>query len=216
MRVCEVETSYGNRIGNSKLNTFSDGWRHFRQIVLLAPYMLLITPGIILLTFGALFQMFEFLDPAGLVIGPLHWRPIFLGGIALVVGTQFTVVGLVARDRSFKSDVLTGVRTNQERLKWLRYILPIGTLSTLIGGSIDIFLLVRPLFRSSALVLQEPLASLASSALIIGISLISFGLLYPLFDKMPMPTIPLATSVSMVDDARSDSEEINSIELGSD
>lgn len=194
LRICEIATRYSNRVGESKLSTFSDGWRHFRQIVLLAPYLLLLFPGMGLLIIGIVLQAFEFANPSGISVGTVRWEPVFLAGISLVIGTQATIVGLVARDRSYDTRLIAGDPKGAER-RWFKWILPLGTFAVLAGGFIDALLLLRPVFDSSPFALQEPLASLASSALINGISLMGFGFLYPLFERAPMRVIPPAVLV---------------------
>jgi hypothetical protein len=47
LRIGEVETKYAERIGDSKLSTFSDGLRHLRQILLLSPETGATIPGLL-------------------------------------------------------------------------------------------------------------------------------------------------------------------------
>ena len=55
-RVVETPTEYHERVGESKLNTISDGLRHLRQIFLLAPHLMLVSPGALLLAVGLALQ----------------------------------------------------------------------------------------------------------------------------------------------------------------
>ena len=48
LRITEIQMSYRPRVGESKLSTWSDGWRHLQLIFLLAPDLLLIGPGLVL------------------------------------------------------------------------------------------------------------------------------------------------------------------------
>ena len=54
LRIRDIEGGYAPRIGESKLDTWSDGWRHLMLILLLAPDLLLIGPGLVLATAGLL------------------------------------------------------------------------------------------------------------------------------------------------------------------
>ena len=36
LRIAEVDTGYAEQVGESKLSTFSDGWRHLQLLLLLA------------------------------------------------------------------------------------------------------------------------------------------------------------------------------------
>jgi hypothetical protein len=52
LRVAEVPIVYHPRIGESKLNTMRDGWRHLRFLLLLSPIYLFLIPGVAMLTAG--------------------------------------------------------------------------------------------------------------------------------------------------------------------
>jgi glycosyltransferase involved in cell wall biosynthesis len=57
LRVAEVPITYHCRIGQSKLNSFKDGWRHLRFLLLLSPDYLFVMPGIACLGIGFLSQL---------------------------------------------------------------------------------------------------------------------------------------------------------------
>jgi hypothetical protein len=57
LRVAEVPITYHRRIGESKLNSFKDGWRHLRFLLLLSPDYLFVMPGIACLAIGLLSQL---------------------------------------------------------------------------------------------------------------------------------------------------------------
>ncbi|MGH7866981.1 MAG: glycosyltransferase family 2 protein, partial [Candidatus Dormibacteraceae bacterium] len=52
LRVAEVPIIYHPRIGESKLNTLKDGWRHLRFLLLLSPVYLFLLPGTSMLILG--------------------------------------------------------------------------------------------------------------------------------------------------------------------
>jgi Glycosyl transferase family 2 len=56
LRVAEVPIVYHPRIGESKLNTMRDGWRHLRFLLLLSPIYLFLIPGVAMFTVGAVGQ----------------------------------------------------------------------------------------------------------------------------------------------------------------
>ena len=74
MRVAEVPAPYNPRIGESKLNTVRDGWRHLRFLLLSAPNFLFVLPGLALLGMGIAVEAISFLAPAGIEIGSLTWQ----------------------------------------------------------------------------------------------------------------------------------------------
>jgi len=59
LRVAEVPIVYHPRIGESKLNTLRDGWRHLRFLLLLSPIYLFLIPGIAMLAIGVVGQGFD-------------------------------------------------------------------------------------------------------------------------------------------------------------
>jgi hypothetical protein len=59
LRVAEVPIVYHPRVGESKLNSLKDGWRHLRFMLLLSPTYLFLVPGIAMLALGFAGQGFE-------------------------------------------------------------------------------------------------------------------------------------------------------------
>jgi glycosyltransferase involved in cell wall biosynthesis len=97
LRVGEVPIEYHPRIGESKLNTFRDGWRHLRFMLLHSSTFLFLVPGFVLTLFG-LIVMFA------LAGGPIeafgvHWyiHAMIVGSTATLVGAQIVQLGLFAR-----------------------------------------------------------------------------------------------------------------------
>ncbi|MCA1810076.1 MAG: glycosyltransferase family 2 protein, partial [Lentisphaerae bacterium] len=97
LRIMERDIEYHPRIGESKLRSFKDGWRHLRFMILHSPTMLLLLPGLI----------FWF---AGLAISlPLAFGPIIinqrvvdihcmlLGGVLNLISMQIITIGLLAK-----------------------------------------------------------------------------------------------------------------------
>ena len=78
LRIVDIPTGYRERIGISKLNTFGDGWRHLRLILLLAPELLLLAPGALLFLVGVVLSAAAFLPSKGIVVGSIRWQPTFL------------------------------------------------------------------------------------------------------------------------------------------
>jgi glycosyltransferase involved in cell wall biosynthesis len=95
LRIRDIAGGYAARIGESKLDTWSDGWRHLMLILLLAPDLLLIGPGLVLAATGLLALGLAFLQPSGVEIGSARWQPVFFSGIALVLGVQAWLAGAV-------------------------------------------------------------------------------------------------------------------------
>jgi glycosyltransferase involved in cell wall biosynthesis len=93
LRVAEVPITYHRRIGESKLNSFKDGWRHLRFLLLLSPDYLFVMPGIACLAIGLLSQL-VLLDLAGstsALIGKI------LLALVTLAGSQLLTFGLFAK-----------------------------------------------------------------------------------------------------------------------
>jgi glycosyltransferase involved in cell wall biosynthesis len=97
LRVSEIPIDYYPRTGESKLNRFSDAWRHMRFMLLYSPSWLYLVPGSLLLLLGF----------AGMVVlasGPVDvfgrsWQiHTMLGFVALtLIGAQVIQLGVFAR-----------------------------------------------------------------------------------------------------------------------
>src|SRR5665213_1432980 len=208
LRVPATTTGYRARVGESKLNTISDGWRHLRQMLLLAPQIMLIAPGVLLLALGCLFSVFGLVVPSGLVIGSLRWQPSFISGIALVVGLQALLAGLVIADRH---RALFEAPSSKPRSapSFASICLVLGIIITIAGVAIDatLFALWLQHARSSTRVVA--LAALAQSLVIDGISMIGFGLLGPVLGRSwQTPDSAIQWTESFLEDGVVDSSTV--------
>jgi hypothetical protein len=174
LRVVEVPTGYRKRVGISKLNTVADGLRNLRVLVHLAPEFFLLAPGAILFLAGAALQVASFLPSRGIVIGSLQWQPHFFATIALVLGLQMFLVGLV-----FVWRQVAGSRTGMARALGIIRSRSFPIVCSIVGGLLLVTGLVLDMLLIAKLVDGESplaIASLAQSLLLVGGSLASFGL----------------------------------------
>jgi glycosyltransferase involved in cell wall biosynthesis len=86
LSVGEVPIQYRPRIGESKLNTVRDGWRHLRFMLVHSSTFLFLIPGGILLLLGLTIML------------PLAWGPVTVFGFtwyihAMIAGSTATLVG---------------------------------------------------------------------------------------------------------------------------
>lgn len=193
LRIVEVQTTYAPRIGNSKLNTFSDGLRHLRQILLLSPEIFAIDPGLFMTCSSFVLWILASVSVHGLGrIGSLSWLATVLASILSVIGpiTYCTGLGIKYRAESF------GYRHSPPKyplttLIWRFFFTGIG----LIVGSILLaaFLVVdyhqhRTSGSDSVVVV---LGSVTTSAAIVGIVLACAPILSPFLTQAPRITLPL-------------------------
>lgn len=190
LRVTETSTGYRERVGVSKLNTFSDGWRHVRQILLLAPHLMLVAPGLVLMAIGLALQIVGLVVPAGLVVGSLRWQPSFISGIALITGAQALIAGFVLTERQ---RAVLGRRPHPHSPK--RPSLPatclvVGLVVLLAGVVIDVVLFVLWLRTGHSVSRALALAAMAQSYVVDGASLVGFGLIYPIVARGSLASAP--------------------------
>ncbi len=180
LRVVETSTGYRQRSGVSKLNAFSDGWRHVRKILLLAPHLLLVTPGLVLLALGAAFETIGLAVPAGLGVGSLRWQPSFISGIALILGAQALLAGLVVADRHRAVSASAAPPDRRRRPSLPAACLALGLVLAAVDIAVDVVLFVLWLHTDHTFSRAIPLAALAQSCVVDGVSLAGFGLVYPI------------------------------------
>lgn len=150
--------------------------------------MLLILPASLLFAVGLIIQLLSLISPKGIPVGSTFWQLVFFSGIAMVLGLQAIVAGQFLSSR-FAGGLPNIGKSLLER-KWFRFCLPGGLSSIIAGLSIDgaLFILWRTGLTGFAL--RIPLASLAQTLMIDGISLSGFGLFVPLIEHPPAKVLP--------------------------
>jgi len=96
LRVAEVPIPYFPRAGEAKLNTFRDGWRHLRFLMLFTPAYVFTLPGLVLSLLGAVAMATALLVARGNIDAWPHWPAVFIGPILLIVGLNALLLGLAA------------------------------------------------------------------------------------------------------------------------
>jgi hypothetical protein len=96
LNVAEVPVPYAERLGEAKLNTFRDGWRHLRFLMLASPNYMFTIPGIVLLIAGAIILAAS-VPNNEIQIGDWTWQPVFAGSIFAVVGFNAFMLGFASR-----------------------------------------------------------------------------------------------------------------------
>ena len=178
LRLVDHPLPYDERVGQSKLNTWSDGWRHLMVILGLAPDLLLVWPGALVSVVGACFLALAFLHPSGIEVGSTQWQPIFLAGVALVMGVQAMVAGIVI---SIESPVAR--RAERPRLRRIIEPLPVKAFAvgvSMVGAGllVDLGLVLSWLDgpeASPTTGARLGFATLASTLLILGGTFATFG-----------------------------------------
>ncbi len=173
----EIDTGYRPRVGESKLSTFSDGFRHLYLILLLAPDLMLIGPGATAFVIGIVCTVLSIVRPNGVELGSLQWQPVFFSTIFVVLGAQALLAGMVlAYQSSITRSSMRRRLTFVGSSRFPNWCFGTGFIMTATGLAIDIALLVTWVNNP-----QPPhtfgVASLAQSLIILGGTLSTFGIL---------------------------------------
>jgi hypothetical protein len=172
LTITEVPAPYGTRMGESKLSTVRDGWRHLRFLLLSAPDYLFILPGLVLSFLGIATLAVSFAAPVGVPLGSLTWQPVFAATIFLAIGANTLLLGMIAKIHGCAMGLLPEDRWVQlyRRVFRLEGVLGLAGLMLLVGLALDL-----GLFMVWASGMQHPLglqlAALAQTLLIVGAEL---------------------------------------------
>ena len=179
LRIEEVQTGYRPRIGQSKLATWSDGWRHLLLIFMLAPDLLLIGPGLVLLALGIAMLCVSFFHPAGVQIGSYVWQPVFFSGIALVLGMEALLAGAVLAHTSSVTPTGVGQRfAFVGEPSFPNRCVGAGIAMAILGLALNVLLFVLWVGNKGPDPLSHfGLASLSQSLIIVGGTVATFGIL---------------------------------------
>lgn len=96
LKVADIDIDYHPRIGESKLNTFSDGWRHLRFLLIHSPTHLFLAPGIALFALGVAMMLVVM---TGVDLFGRSWdlHAMIAGSMAAIIGSQVISLGLSAK-----------------------------------------------------------------------------------------------------------------------
>ena len=184
MTVAEVPAPYSVRLGESKLNTVRDGWRHLRFLLLAAPDFLFVLPGLLFFGAGLTVAALSLLAPGGIEIGSLRWQPVFAATILLAIGANALLFGFMTKAYLVRRGVQRAGRmvNAYRRFFSLERSLLLAFVMILVGVVLDGGLFV--VWTSGARAddgLQ--LAALAQSLIIVGANVGMAGFLGLVFDE---------------------------------
>lgn len=143
-KISEIPISYHPRIGESKLKSFRDGWRHLRFMLLYSPSYLFLAPGLTLFSLGLISMIAIYFTKINLAGIQLIAHPIFVSSLLMITGYQLIIFAGFA-----KIYALTHLGEENKKLeKAFRFISLdkaslLGILSIILGFIIYIFILKR-------------------------------------------------------------------------
>ncbi|AEC52036.1 fused dolichol-phosphate mannosyltransferase/uncharacterized protein [Pyrococcus sp. NA2] len=88
LKIKEIPITYHPRIGESKLHSFRDGWRHLRLMLLYSPSHLFLLPGSLLMLVGLILLVYAYNT------NPLRMHTMILGSLLTIVGFQIINFGI--------------------------------------------------------------------------------------------------------------------------
>jgi glycosyltransferase involved in cell wall biosynthesis len=149
MKVCEVPTTLSpdGRNRPPHLQSFRDGWRHLRFLLIYSPTWLFMYPGLFLFVIGNLFSLALFFGPVNIGFRYIDFHTFIVTGTLMYLGINMISFATITRVYAFES----GLLPFEPRLfKLFKYInlergLLIGFLILMLG----IILMVRALSLSN-------------------------------------------------------------------
>jgi len=144
LKVSEVPITYHPRIGESKLHSFRDGWRHLRFMLLLAPKYLFMIPGLLLVALGVTGQIFLLPGNASLGSQRLGLHFVVLATLMTVLGYMTLMFGVFTKAyaRLRRPSYTDGTLAWLDRRFSLERGLVLGIGLFVVGFAVDVFLLV--------------------------------------------------------------------------
>jgi hypothetical protein len=179
LRVADVPAPYSERLGEAKLDTMRDGWRHLRFLLLASPNFLFTVPGGLLTLLGVV-TLGLALPQHGIDLGDVAWQPIFAGGIFLVAGVNALLLGFAARVYTTARGITNedwGLRFYRRHLGFERTI-GIGIAAILLGAAVDVVLAIS----TPANINRLDVAAIAQALVLVGINIVLVGAMASLLE----------------------------------
>lgn len=170
LKIAEIPIVLAPRKGESKLNTFRDGWRSLRMMLLYCPNKVFVYPGVTLVVAGALLHILALcgLQYQGRTVGASGGTSV-IATILAVIGVQILSLGLHAKtyswSRRFARNKVLGIFYKYFTLE---SGLCAGTLSVFVGIIMLVTVLAAWWQSDFGPISQPQLASLSATFIIIG------------------------------------------------
>jgi glycosyltransferase involved in cell wall biosynthesis len=97
LKTKQLPIHYHERIGKSKLNTMTDGWRHLRFMLLYSPLFLFFIPGFILFTLGIITLSWFYLTNPTFFGITFYTHPMFISALLTITGYQLIIFSVFAK-----------------------------------------------------------------------------------------------------------------------
>jgi hypothetical protein len=165
----EIPISYHPREGESKLSTWSDGWRHLRFLLVHSPTHLFIIPGAIMAVLAVLI-MATVLSQISIFGREWDIHAMIGGALMLIVGVQVVALGLCAHTYGtyFMGEEDDWFDRARQRFR-LDQALVLGGLVIAVGVVLGGILVGTWIDRGFGQLSEERIAVLAAALIVVGI-----------------------------------------------
>ena len=192
-RVTEVDTKYAERIGESTLNTFSDGLRHLRQILILSPQTVAAIPGVIATILAGILWVVAARAGFGAGgAGSLSWTTDSLAEILSIVGPLVFCTGVVLRYRT-ESIGLTSTHMKTPLEMLIRRFFVVGSSLVTIAAFGFATMIANSHYNPGSISRagMMSVSSFLSSVLVVGLILAAAPLISPFLTTSPRMRLPM-------------------------
>src|SRR5690554_4067947 len=143
LKIAEVPTTLkpDGRTRAPHLNTWRDGWRHLRFLLLYSPQWLFLIPGICLILFGAITSAALISQPIAINSIQLDIHTLLYTSSSVLIGFQFIVFYALTKIYAVENNLLPKSERYQKLFKYLNLEtgLIIGVLFLIIGIGLSYF-----------------------------------------------------------------------------
>jgi len=172
LRISEFPIHYHPRGGESKLNTWSDGWRHLRFLLVHSPTHLFVWPGLLLAALGTLISL---VSASGIELLGRQWQlhTMVGGSLLMIVGVQVLSLGLCAHAYGtyFMGEKDAWFDRMRARYR-LEHGLVLGTSVAALGVIVAAVIFVQWVDNGFGSLSEERLAILAATLVVIGMQVV--------------------------------------------
>jgi len=174
VKVCEIPIDYRLRQGTSKLEPFSDAWRHIRFMLLYCPVWLYFIPGMLGLILGISILLLLLRGPFLFLGHSWDIHPMVFASVISILSYQVLNLGIYAhtyaiRQRFLKYDKFT---LFFQRHFSLEKGLILGTVLFLIGALINLLIFIEWFAKNFGALYRLRESILAMTLLVIGLQTI--------------------------------------------
>lgn len=173
MKTCEVPTilSPDGRDRPPHLNSFRDGWRHLRFLLIYSPSWLFLYPGLLLLAIGGVTSLTLFLGPVNIGFRLIDFHSFIAAGTITILAVNMLSFAVITRVFAYNTGLLPAKPAFYPLFKYfnLEKGVALGSVLFIVGSILMVWaILLSPNFNTLGFDKSVRLVFGASLAIIIG------------------------------------------------